>query len=202
MGEEYIRSIPSPALTGNHLTALQQTVNELRETSGNTETATGTVSGGVTAAAAISALQDAAGKTSRDAVSAGYRAYGKIINMVIELIRQFYDAPRTFRIAGEEGAYAFISFTNAGMKPSQNSAGVAPDTGCRTPVYDIDVEPERKSGYTRLAQNELALQLYSAGLFNPALASQSLQTIDMMEFDGKEKVRSGIVKNGLENIPA
>ena len=192
LGEDYIRSMPAPPLSPNHLSVLRDTVDELRETSGNTETSTGNISGGVTAAAAISALQDAAGKGSRAAIAASYRAYAKIIGMVIELIRQFYDAPRRFRVTGGDGAAEFVSFCASDLM-----SGAAGGPGESPAVFDIDVEPERKTGYSRLAQNELAMQLYSGGFFNPALARQSLQAVDMMEFDGKQAVRSGILENAL-----
>jgi hypothetical protein len=48
-----------------------------------------------------------------------------------------------------------------------------------------------------LSQNQLALEFYDRGFFNPQLAEQSLQCIDMMDFEGKEKVRQGIQKNSM-----
>ena len=39
--------------------------------------------------------------------------------MVIELIRQFYDEPRKFRILGEKGEQQFATFDNGGMIPQE-----------------------------------------------------------------------------------
>jgi hypothetical protein len=63
-------------------------------------------------------------------------------------------------------------------------------------VYDINVKAQKSSPYSRAAQNELALQFYNLGFFNPQLTDQALAAIEMMEFDGKEKVRETIRKNG------
>lgn len=46
-----------------------------------------------------------------------------------------------------------------------------------------------------MSQNELAKELYGLGLFNPQLADQSLAVLDMMDFDGKDKVVEKISQN-------
>ena len=104
LNDDALKPIQHNTLDGIYVSLLDRTIQELRETSGNTETSTGNVSSGVTAASAIAALQEASGKGSRDSTQATYRAYPRIVNMCIELIRQFYDLPRQFRIIGEYGA--------------------------------------------------------------------------------------------------
>ena len=192
LGEDSIRTMPVQGLSPSHLSVLEATVQELRETSGNTETSTGGISGGVTAAAAIAALQDAAGKGSRASTQASYRAYTRIVNLVIELIRQFYDAPRQFRIIGPGGTAEFVSFSGDELRLRRREGAAGLEESWYLPVYDIDVEPEKKTAYSRLAQNELALQFYNSGFFNPQLAGQSLQAIDMMDFEGRDAVRAAI----------
>jgi hypothetical protein len=154
MGRDSLRLIEHPSLDGNHVAMLEATVRELRETSGNTETANGSMSAGVTAASAIAALQEASGKGSRDATQASYRAYGELVELLIELIRQFYTLPRQFRILGETGAEEFVSYSNRGLRPQPMAYG-----GLRLPVFDIKVVPQRRAAYSRLSQNELALSL-------------------------------------------
>ena len=194
LGEDSIRSLGSAALSGNHVNVLINTVDELRETSGNTDTSTGNISSGVTAAAAIAALQEAAGKGSRAAVKASYRAYAAVVNIVIELIRQFYDVPRQFRITGDMGGMEFIRFSNALMKPQWQGEYGGMDLGCRLPVYDIDIVPEKQSTYSKLAQNEMALEFFRSGLFDPAIADQAAACVDMMDFDNKGRVMEGIIR--------
>ena len=113
LGEDSLRQIGYLGLPGAYLNVLESTIRELRETSGNTETATGIVHSGVTAASAIAALQEASGKGSRDATRSAYIAFGEIIELCIELIRQFYTLPRQFRIVGA-GGEDFVSFGNEG----------------------------------------------------------------------------------------
>ena len=89
--ENALRRIEHDTLDSNYIAVLDRTIQELRETSGNTETSTGNISSGVTAASAIAALQAASGKGSKDSTQTSYRAYTHIVELCIELIRQFYD---------------------------------------------------------------------------------------------------------------
>ena len=186
VSDDSLKRIDHTGLDGVYMNVLTATIEELRETSGNTETATGNISGGVTAASAIAALQEASGKGSRDASYASYRAYGRVVELCIALIRQFYDLPRQFRITGALGEESFVSYTNAGLQPKYQTDGFGRDMGWRLPVFDIRVSAQKKSRYASLSQNELALQLWSAGFFDPSRADQALQCLDMMDFDGKE----------------
>lgn len=194
--EASLRRIEHTSLDGNYLNLLQQDINELRETSGNTETSAGTTNSGVTAAAAIAALQEASGKGSRDSTKSAYRAFAKIVDFCIELIRQFYDMPRHFRIAGEYGVHKYIQYTNAGLKPQQQSF-LGKDMGMRKPVFDIIVTSQKKNVFTTVSQNELALQLFKLGFFNPQLTDQAIMCLGMMEFEGKDEIMQKISQNGL-----
>ena len=196
LGEDALKIIDYRTLPGNYINYQQSKVNELRETSGNTETATGSTSQGVTAASAIAALQEASGKGSRDSTRTSYRAYSEIINLVIELIRQFYDIPRQFRITGESGAQEFVEFSNAGIKPQMQEILAGQDLGMRLPVFDIEVKAQKASTYTKMSQNELALQFYNLGFFNPQQVDQTMMALDMMEFDGKDALKQKIAGMG------
>lgn len=196
VNDDYLRRIETNNLDGNYVSVLDRTIQELRETSGNTETATGSTASGVTAASAIAALQEASGKGSRDSTKASYRAYGEIVEMVIELIRQFYDLPRQFRIVGQFGADHFVTYDNRGIRPQHQGVMGDEDMGYRLPVFDIKISAQKKSSYTRVAQNELALQLYKLGIFNPQQTNQALMLLDMMEFDGKDALVQKIAQQG------
>ena len=183
-------------LAGGYLNFYQNKISELRETSGNTESANGIYSGGVTAASSIAALQEAAGKTSRDSSRASYWAFSEIVDMIIELVRQFYDLPRTFRIKGEDGQESFTMLDNEMLQPQAQGIGTV-DMGYRLPVFDIKVEVQKRNAYTRTSQNELALQLYQLGFFNPQMAQQALACLDMMDFEGKEDVLQKVQRGDL-----
>lgn len=190
-----IRPIDYNALAGNYLGFYQNKVAELRETSGNTESSNGVSTSGVTAASAIAALQEASGKTSRDAVRSSYRAYSEIIDMVIELVRQFYDLPRTFRIQGENGQEAFATLDNGPMLPQALGFGME-QIGYRLPLFDVKVKVQKRNAYTRASQNELALQLYNMGFFAPQQATPALSCLEMMDFEGIDELRQRISQNG------
>lgn len=194
--ESALRRIEHDTLDANYIAVLDRTIQELRETSGNTETSTGNISSGVTAASAIAALQEASGKGSKDSTQTSYRAYTQIVDLCIELVRQFYDMPRQFRIVGQYGMEQYISYTNAGMQPQHQGNDFGQDMGYRLPVFDIKVSAQKQNAYTKVSQNELALQFFKMGFFNPQLTDQALMCLEMMDFDGKDGIMQKVAQNG------
>lgn len=194
--EDSFRQIVFSPMDGVYVNFLDRTIQELRETSGNTETSTGNISSGVTAASAIAALQEASGKGSRDSNLAAYRAYSELVSMTIENIRQFYDAPRQFRIVGQYGMEQYISYSNAKLQPQQQGIAFGVDLGMRLPVFDIKISAQKRNAYTKMAMNELALQFFGLGFFNPQLTDQVLATLEMMDFDGIDALKQRVAQNG------
>ena len=196
LGEDSLRIVDYRPLSGNYLEMRAGVINELRETSGNTETAVGNVNAGVTAASAIAALQEASGKGSRDSTRASYRVYAEMIELCIELIRQFYDLPRQFRITGALGLEQFVSYSNRALRTQALIGPEGMDLGLRRPVFDVRVIPQKSSAYTRMSQNELALQFYQLGFFSPERSDQALACMSMMEFEGKDELMQQLYYNG------
>ncbi len=199
ISEERFKPIEVNPVPANVLNVLQMKIDELKETSSNRDVSQGSSSGGVTAAAAIAALQEAGNKTSRDMIAASYQSYTEECYLAIELIRQFYDEERSFRITGDTGRYEFINYSNANLQdqpvpvayPGQEmEMGYTQAT--RRPVFDIIVKPQKRSPYSKMAQNELAKELYQLGFFNPQLAEQSLTALELMDFDGMESVKERV----------
>ncbi len=194
-----IRPLQVQQVGSNVVNVLQMKIDELKETSSNRDVSQGSSSGGVTAAAAIAALQEAGNKTSRDMIASSYRSFTQECYLAIELIRQFYDEERSFRITGDDGKYQFVSYSNAGLQgeelppayPGQElENGYRP--AVRVPVFDVVVKPQKRSAYSKLSQNELAKEMFQMGFFNPQLAEQVMGALEIMEFDGKEKVKERI----------
>ena len=189
--------VQNPALPGNAVDVLAMKVDELKFVTGNADVNNGGAPSGITAASAIAALQDQAGRSSRDSNKAAYRAYSQLVTMVIERIRQFYDKPRQFRIVGARGEETFIKgYTNAALVPQHQGIEFGVDMGYRMPAFDIDVRAQRETSYTKAAQNELAIQLFTLGIFNPQLADQSVMLLDMMDFKGKEEIQQKVQQMG------
>lgn len=198
LGEDSIRPIEVPTITaGNYINFYEEKINEMKETSGNRDINNGGTTSGVTAASGIAALQQTSGKLSRDQISDTYEAYKDVVYIVIELIRQFYSTERQFRIVGENGKFEFTSYSNASLVPqSQGYTMDGQDLGYRTPEFDIEVKAEKESAYSQLAQNELAIQFYNLGFFNPENVTPALACLEMMDFNGKQKVIDGLMQNG------
>ncbi len=196
LGEDSIRVVDYKPLDGNYIALRDGLIAELRETSGNTETSTGSTSSGVTAASAIAALQEASGKGSRDSNLSAYRAYSEMVEMIIELIRQFYTMPRQFRIVGEYGKEEFVTYTNKALQMQVIANDPVLGEMYRKPVFDIKVSAQKKNVYTKVSQNELALQFFQLGFFNPQMADQAIMCIELMDFDGKDNVLQKIAQNG------
>ena len=195
VSEQTIRQIEPPVIGDIVFKQRDAKVNELKETSGNRDFSQGSTSSGVTAASAIAALQEAGSKLSRDMIKGSYTAYQEIVELTVELIRQFYDLPRCYRITKENGAAEYVQLTNQGLK-DQAMPGIGDDLSIRRPVFDIKISAQKASPYSRIAQNELAKELYGLGVFNPQMADQALCMLRMMDFDRRDEVIQMIERNG------
>ena len=182
LGADSIRPIEGKSLSDVYVRVINNKVDELKEVTGNRDISTGGAMGGVTAASAIAALQEAGSRLDRDANKASWRVFRRLVSMVIALIRQFYTVRRCFRVAGEDGV-AFLELSGSDLAGSGE--------------FDVSVAAQKASPYSRLSQNELALQFFGAGFFRPELADQALLCLDMMDFDRKDLVARAIRRNAL-----
>ncbi len=194
--DEDIREIKVEPLDSAVMNVLQLKIDELKETSGNRDFSQGGTAGGITAASAIAALQEAGSKLSRDMLKSTYNAYTKVCYFAIELMRQFYDTQRYFRITGKDGSQQFVQFDNSGLIPQSAGSMGGFDLGERTPIFDIVCKASRRSPFSKAAQNEFAKELFGMGFFNPQLSDQVLACLDMMDFDGKQEVVQRVQQNG------
>ena len=185
-----IQPVIGKPLNSIYANVLQSKIDELKEVTGNRDISTGGSQSGVTAASAIAAMQEAGSKLSRDSNQATYRAFREVVLMVVELIRQFYTLPRCFRIMGQNGQERFVQYSNAGIVQQDDGQGM------RIPLFDIEISAQKQSPYSKLSQNELAIQFYNAGFFNPQMADQALACLDMMDFDRKNAIMQKIQQNG------
>ena len=196
LGTDSIMAVQPNTLNNIYLQVLASKVDELKEVTGNRDISTGGTTSGVTAASAIAAMQEAGSKLSRDNNKASYRAFRKICLMIVELIRQFYDMPRCFRIMGENGAARYVQYSNANITPQFQGIEMGVDMGYRLPLFDIEVTAQKQSPYSKMSQNELALQFFGAGFFNPQISDQALACLEMMDFDRKHFIMQKIAQNG------
>ena len=191
--EDALKPIDTPTIPAFVLQYQTNKIEELKETSGNRDFSQGTTSGGVTAASAIAALQEAGSKLSRDMIRAAHNAFTEECYLVIELIRQFYTEPREFRIDDGKGGYEFVDYDNANIAAETSADGILKSK----PIFDLQVTAEKKSPFSRAAQNETAKELYSMGLFNPDMAEPALVCLDMMDFEGKDEIKKKVQDNSI-----
>ena len=188
LGADSIAPIRAASLDGVYVAYLQNKIAEMKETAGNRDVTSGGTSGGVTAATAIAALQEAGGKLSRNMIADGYDAFADVVTLVIELVRQFYGLPRQFRLLGKGGE--FVSYDNAGLQGRTERDAFGEHY--RVPEFDLEIDAQEENPYQTMEHNQLALQLYQMGFFRADMAEQSLRCLELMDFKNKDAVVSAI----------
>ena len=195
IGEENIRPIDTKQLDSIYVNFLNQKIEELKYVTSNQDVNNGAAPSGVTAASAIAALQESQGKNARSANKTFHRAFRDVCYQTVELIRQFYDIPRTFRIMADGMQEEFVQYDNKGIAPQQQMT-MGANMGLRMPEFDIEVTSEKANPYKKMEINELALAFYNNGFFNPQMTDQALACLNMMDFTKKEDVMQKIQENG------
>lgn len=194
LSDDNIRPIETKQMSTICVEVMNQKIEELKYCTSNLDSNNGVAPSGVTAASAIAALQETAGKNARSANKTFHRGFREVVYQMIELIRQFYTTPRTFRICPENAEPEFVEYTNKGLVP-QTQETVGMDMGLRVPEFDVEVTSEKANPYKKMETNELALNFYSQGFFNPEMADQAISCLKMMDFTRKDEMLQLIGKN-------
>ena len=192
LGSDSIAPIQTAGLDSVYVAILQSKIAEMKETAGNRDVANGGTAGGVTAATAIAALQEAGGKLSRNMIDDGYEAFSDVVTLCIELIRQFYSLPRQFRLLGVMGQEEFVSYDSRGLQPQAVDDGVV--SGYRVPEFDLEVSAQDENPYKTMEYNQLALQLFQMGFLRADMADQALRCLELMDFKNKDRLMSSILR--------
>lgn len=193
--EDHIRQIVAADLPGNYISFLQNKIEELRFCTSNQDVNTGAAPSGVTSASGLAALQETGGKNARSTNREFHRGFKEVVYQMVELFRQFYDTPRTFRIANGQAAAQYVQYSNAGLKPQQMTLA-GNSMGYRVPEFDISVTVEKANPYKKMENNELQIQFYNMGLYAPQNASVALALLSHMDFEQKDDVMQTIQQNG------
>ena len=186
LGSDSIAPIRAGSLDSVYVAILNNKIGEMKETAGNRDVANGGTASGVTAGTAIAALQESSGKLSRNMIDDGYEAFADVVTLCIELIRQFYEMPRQFRLLGAMGTEEFVSYDRSGLQPRVMDDGV--NVSYRVPEFDLEIGAERESPYRTAEANQLALQLFQMGFFREDLADQALRCLELMDFKNKDQL--------------
>ena len=180
------------------LSMYQALVDEIKTTTGTNDASNGASAAGVTSGSAIAALQEAGGKISRDINKGGFREFEDICNMALELMRQFYNPARWFRIIGEDKKAEYVQFSNEGLLPQQvtpEGLEELDEPFERLPVFDIQVKAQRANPFTTAANNQMMIDMFNMGVFAPENADAALVMLECMSFEGKDKIVDMIKQN-------
>ena len=208
--EESVRWLQSKPLSHMAASQMLQFQVDIKQDSGQNQFTRGETTGGVTAASAINALQEAGGKISRmrtDTLNAGFR---EIAEQALWLISQFYTRERTKLVTGADGERYEATMDAAAlmgdipMLDGQEKllpeellvklrAKIARKRARRyerplpPPPYTVEILVQKRNPLRIQAQNELFLRAYELakgeGQPFPLEALFSL-----MDVDGKDRV--------------
>ncbi len=185
--ESAVRPLQAASLPAHILEHRQNKINELKEVIGNRDISQGGITQNVTAYKAISVLQEASNKLSRDTQKSSYRAFRDIVNLCMELIREFYDEARSFRIAGPDGKVEYASISNANLKEKEETT-LGGEIVYRKAIFDIKVVPQKRTAFTSDRHNELIEKLYEEGAFTPEKAEGTIVALNAMMLENKDSI--------------
>jgi len=171
-GVTWFSTPPLPNYVIGYIRELRESI---KEDSGANDFSRGMNGGGITAASAIEAMQEMAGKRSRMISRQLHEAFRDAVRMEIEVEREFNYFTRTVHVL-VDGELEERSFESTLLEYD------APG-GVKLPIeFRIRVRAQQEMKYSAASQNELALKMLQAGILSP------YQAAEMMTFDGKEQV--------------
>ncbi len=171
-GVSWFATPPLPAYIIQYIRLLQESI---KEESGANDFSRGSAAGGITAASAITAMQEMSSKRSRMATRQMHEAYRDAVRMEIEVEREFNLLPRTVTIVvdGEERRATFDGRMLEKPLPDGRSLPVE---------FAISIKVQKQNRWSVISQNELILQMLRLGVLQPD------QAVELMHFEGKELV--------------
>ena len=176
--------------TGAVTQQMLQLQTDIKQDSGQNQFTRGETAGGVTAASAISALQEAGGKITRLRTNVLNQGFKGIVEQVMWLISQFYDKNRVLYVTGRNEGIAVQREVVA--DPSRLFGGKGKHLP--PPPYTVQVQVQRRNPLRQQAQNELFMQAYSmsaqAGQFFPLSV-----LFELLHVDGKERILPVLKQN-------
>ena len=187
LSEERVKAITLPTLDTNVIDVRDSKINEIKEISATHNYSYGYSTQGASSGVAIAALQEAGGKVMRDIITSSFDAFSSVIKLVIELIRQFYDEERCFRITKPNcKGYEYISFSGNEIK--EKSQALGNEILYRLPEFDVEVRTQKSSAFSRYAQNETIAELFRMGLFSLEKKKEALIALEALELEGKSRI--------------
>jgi hypothetical protein len=168
---QWFETSPLPSYIMNYIQLIR---DGIKQESGANDQSRGQTGGGVTAASAITALQEASTKRSRLEARALHYAFKRAVSMQIAVLRDKADVTRT------------ICVTLGGNMvplPFDKRSLVLLTDGVETPIdFLVSIKTARQTKYSKMSHNELWLQMmgYLRDSADPTIMLEGL------DFDEKE----------------
>lgn len=180
IGPEDVNFMNSPPLTNLTLSLMLQMQSDMKMDSGQNQFQRGENAGSITAASAITAMQEAGAKQARMRTSALKDGFKLITEQVLWLISQFYDEDRLVQITGIDNRLREI---DASSKRLMNKTGsVVPP-----PPYIVRVNVERMNPNFVSEQNQFFIDAYKMSV--ESQKPMPLSTLfRILNVDGKDKL--------------
>lgn len=176
---QWLQNQPFTGMVTQQMLQLQ---TDLKQDSGQNQFTRGETAGGITAASAISALQEAGGKITRLRTATLNQGFREIVEQIMWLINQFYDKKRVLYITGrQEGEMKEVDASPEHLFGRKKGEALPP------PPYSVQVQVQRRNPLRQQAQNELFMQAYSMS----AQAGQVFPLtvlFELLQVDGKDRI--------------
>ena len=174
-GISWFATAPLPGYLLNYIEEIRRGV---KEESGSNDFSRGNSIGGVTAAAAISALQEMSNKRSRMAAKAVHAAFADAVRQELEIEREFSVLPRTVTAGATADEARTVRF-------SADMMNTRTPLGNDVPIeLQVSVKVQRENRFSVIAHNELVLSMVKLNMVTPQAG------LDLMIFDAKEQAKA------------
>ena len=162
----------------------------IKEESGANDISRGNVGGGVTSAAAINALMESSNKRARVATDLMHEGFRKAVRYEIEIEREFNALPREVSYTDQNGQLQVGTFENAMLSRKTQ-------LGNEVPIeFFISIKAQQESRFSIQAHNDLMIQMVQLQMLTPQ------QGLELMEFEGKDKVLQSVNAQSMQPDPA
>lgn len=180
--EQDVRWMETKPLSGMVTNQMLQFSSDMKMDSGQNQFSRGETAGGITAASAISALQEAGGKITRMRTSTLAAGFKKIVEQVLWLVAQYYDDERQAMVIGADLTPKPILLSANHLMGRKAKDGHMPP-----PPYIVQIQIQRRNPLRVQAQNDLMIQAYTMA----AQAGQNFPLsvlFELLNVDGKDRI--------------
>ncbi len=171
-GITWFSTPPLPQYVIHYIESIRE---HIKQESGANDFSRGMSTGGITAASAISAMQEMSNKRARTISRLLHDAFREAVRLEIQVEREFNFFTRRVNVT-LEGKTCRMGFESA-MLVNRLPGNVA------VPIeFLVTVRAQQETKSTAASQNELVLKMLQCGVMRPD------QAVELMVFDGKEQL--------------